>query len=391
MGSRVCEELPRKIHQQNLQAVLALTGGASGAIAALLQTPGASRTILEAVVPYSARALSQWIGSSPEQFCSRTTALAMAMRAYARAADLHNQTAEADLAEIMGVAATASLATDRPKRGAHRLHVAIQTLAATTTWSVNFDKGKRTRGEEETLAADLVLLAIAMGAGIETAAARSELEHRLAAHEVVEFENVQADPAWQQLLAGKQQIAILNGAAPVRAVLPGSFNPVHDGHLAMAAYAEQRLGVPVAWELSIANVDKPALDYMTISHRLESLQRRAPQRSLALTNAATFREKASLLPQTTFVVGADTIERIDAPRYYASVSDRDRAVAHLAAHGCHFLVFGRLQEDRFVTLENLALSSGLRDLCESVNAHEFRQDVSSTALRRAQQAMEEGS
>src|SRR5207245_755539 len=42
-------------------------------------------------------------------------------------------------------------------------------------------------------------------------------------------------------------------------LLPGSFNPLHLGHTTLADIAAKRLGSPVAFELSIANVDKPEL------------------------------------------------------------------------------------------------------------------------------------
>ena len=64
--------------------VLAVTGGGSRAIADLLAVPGGSRTLLEAVVPYSASALAAWLGSRPDEFCSAATARAMAMVAFQR-------------------------------------------------------------------------------------------------------------------------------------------------------------------------------------------------------------------------------------------------------------------------------------------------------------------
>jgi nicotinamide mononucleotide (NMN) deamidase PncC len=50
-------ELIRQIHAAAVRMVLAISGGGSSAIGELLAVPGASRTVLEAVVPYSAAAL----------------------------------------------------------------------------------------------------------------------------------------------------------------------------------------------------------------------------------------------------------------------------------------------------------------------------------------------
>src|SRR4051812_4177407 len=54
--------LIERIHASGRPLVLAVTGGGSGCISALLQVPGASATVLEAVVPYAATALQQWLG-----------------------------------------------------------------------------------------------------------------------------------------------------------------------------------------------------------------------------------------------------------------------------------------------------------------------------------------
>ena len=52
------------IHDAPIRLVLTITGGGSRAIAELLEVPGGSRTLLEAVVPYSAMALENWLGGA---------------------------------------------------------------------------------------------------------------------------------------------------------------------------------------------------------------------------------------------------------------------------------------------------------------------------------------
>src|SRR5438093_1443446 len=74
-----------RVHASGRRVVLAVTGGGSGAIAELLRVPGGSRTLVEAIVPYSPDALVDFLGHEPEQACSAETAVAMARRALARA------------------------------------------------------------------------------------------------------------------------------------------------------------------------------------------------------------------------------------------------------------------------------------------------------------------
>jgi hypothetical protein len=135
----------------------------------------------------------------------------------------------------------------------------------------------------------------------------------------------------------------------------------------------------VTFELSIANVDKPPLDFIEIADRLGPLA----GNPVRLTRAATFVEKARLAPGCVFVVGIDTLERIAEPRYYHDdVTERDAAMTAIAGAACRFLVFGRQRGDRFSTLAESELPASLRALCDEVPEALFRADVSSTQLRR---------
>ena len=77
------------------------------------------------------------------------------------------------------------------------------------------------------------------------------------------------------------------------AVVPGSFNPHHDGHSALLEAARRRTDGHAAYEISIANVDKPMLSATDLDARLAQFRGRAP---VVLTRAPTFVAKARLLP-----------------------------------------------------------------------------------------------
>jgi len=78
-------ELVRRIHATPTMVVLAVTGGGVATIADLLAVPGASRTVLEASVPYAATALADLLGGPPAQATSSDTAAAMARACRLRA------------------------------------------------------------------------------------------------------------------------------------------------------------------------------------------------------------------------------------------------------------------------------------------------------------------
>ena len=157
-GFALSSGLVEEIHASPVSLVMAVTGGGSDAIAQLLQVPGASRTLLEAIVPYHPGALAQYLQTPPASSCSLATARSMAMVAFQRALQL---VPERDPAELAGVSCTASLATERKKKGEHRLHIAVQTCQQSTATSLRFNKGQRQRAEEEEITKRLLLNEIA--------------------------------------------------------------------------------------------------------------------------------------------------------------------------------------------------------------------------------------
>jgi hypothetical protein len=104
-----------------------------------------------------------------------------------------------------------------------------------------------------------------------------------------------------------------------------------------------------------------------------------------LTAAATFVEKADVLPGVTFVVGVDTAERVVDSRYYGgSIEAMRAALLRIREAGCRFLVAGRKVGDRFQTLADVDVLPEFAGLFTSIPAEVFRADVSSTELRRAE-------
>jgi cytidyltransferase-like protein len=364
------EQLVTGIHHAGTRFVIAVTGGGSGAISSLLQVPGGSQSLLLATVPYCDTALVEWLGSRPDQFCSERTARAMAMVAYQKARVLDNTGAR-----VAGIGCTASLASDRPKHGAHRFFIATQTAEATNSVSATLNKGERSRLDEEIVVARSILNEMAGAADLSTSLAidwrPNEQPHRA---------TCEAPVAWQDLLVGRLQRLQQSGPSTnPRVLFPGAFDPLHEGHRQMAQVASQLLNEPVAFEISVINVDKPPLDYL-------EMQRRSQQFSdadgLWFTRAPTFVEKASLFPGVTFVVGIDTMLRIAEPRYYANnFSTMLSAIECIAVAGCRFLVFGRQLDGKFQTLDDLNLPPSLMGLCQPVPEAAFRQDISSTDLR----------
>ena len=372
------QQLISALHASGRKAALAITGGGSGAVAELLRVPGGSRLLIEAQVPYDALALATFLGFAPAQACSDDTAIAMARSVRARAARL----VPADT-DLVGLGATAALVSDRPRKGEHRFHIAVANSAGISHCMGVMAKGRRDRAAEEDLVSRAIVLLLAQACGIAAPSPRSLLD---ADEHFVETIVATVDTI-DQLLAGEidrvtaQPDGQLTMSAPQPLVLlPGSFNPVHAGHVLLARVAEELKQQPLAFEISVTNVDKPPLEGKTVRDRLSQFAWKSP---VELTRAPTFVEKSRLFPRTTFVIGADTAERLVAPKYYGD----DEVLMHVALEeiansGGSFLVAVRIDAaGRLRALSDIPVPRRYADLFAEIPERRFRLDTSSSKIR----------
>lgn len=372
--------LIQALHGAGRKAALAITGGGSGAIGELLREPGGSRLLLEAQVPYDEGALGLYLGYAPAQASSAETAIAMARVARTRAIRL--APGESD---PVGLGVTAALVSDRPRRGEHRYHIATATRDGVTHCSAVLAKGRRDRAGEEALVARAIVLALARICGVDAPSPAALLD----ADETVAETRITADDPIARLVGGGlDRVTVepdgrLSLGAPTPSVLmPGSFNPVHAGHVTLARVAEEMRRRPLAFEISITNVDKPPLAPVTVRQRVTQFAWKAP---VELTRAPTFLAKSRLFPGATFVIGADTAERLVAAKYYGDDEDRMRlALEEIGGLGASFLVAVRVDaQGRVRGLSDIAVPTRYAELFTAIPERTFRLDVSSSALRAA--------
>jgi hypothetical protein len=154
--------LVEAIHSSTPRAVLAVSGAGSQALAWLLGVGGASRTMLEATIPYAQSSFVAYVGATPGEFASTEAARALATTSLDRARVL----AEGGT-PVLGVGCAATIATDRLKRGEHRAYVATASSGGTNVFALHLEKGVRDRAAEEDLVSRLVLRALALASGVD--------------------------------------------------------------------------------------------------------------------------------------------------------------------------------------------------------------------------------
>lgn len=364
-----------QLHGGRTKAVISLTGGGVQVLSWLLGIPGASRTILEAVLPYSDRSLSAYLGYEPERMVTPAVAMDMARTAYQRGLGLSENN---DF--LVGVGSSAAIVTDREKKGAHRCFTVAWTNESTTQYSVTLTKGIRDRQGEDELVSKVILQSL-----VETDCVSFNIDIGLNAGEKVEIERREHPALIGKLLTG--QIETLTVCPDGRmianeslkgGVLSGSFDPLHKGHESLSDLAEQILQIPVVFELSVSNVDKASLVPSVLGTRVAQFR---GKHTVVLTNAPKFNEKAVLFPDCTFVIGLDTATRLLDPVYYDGDVGVATSLQRIKNSGCRFLVAGRFHEGAFRTLEDIRVPTEYLDIFTSLSEAEFRDDASSSAMR----------
>ena len=163
----------------------------------------------------------------------------------------------------------------RPKAGDHRAHIACHSGLRTHTYSITLSKDTRSRAEEERVAAEAILSVIGHHCGVQDdaipwwpLAQRGSIADKFESSLAYDLPNlherngkraasrteggtdgkaVAQDAAVEALLAGKVQCVEVSGPSDARRVvvdgprrdcvlLPGSFNPLHQGHMCVPAW-----------------------------------------------------------------------------------------------------------------------------------------------------------
>ena len=359
-------DIVKKIHESPFKITFVSSGGGTNAISSLLEVPGASNTILESYIPYSKDSMDKFLNRKPDHYCSLDTCLSMGANAYKKSKEIDTKTKSKYL---LGLSITANLATTYEKKGDHKFFIVIQANDYTKHLECFLEKGKRSRNEEEELITACAISLLAESCGLRYPLP-DQKEH-------INVNTVIAEKSWKKLFNNKVGFISNNKSNP-ELIFPGSFNPLHEGHMKMKELAERKTGMHTTFEICAKNADKPPLTYVEIKRTIDQFQN---DESWMLTSAGRFSEKAEMFPNSVFIIGADTLMRVFDEKFYKSYKDMMEHIERFNDHNINFLVFGRKVGKKFISLDQIKIPEIIQDRCTGFGEESFRDDISSTELR----------
>lgn len=358
----------KQINDSPYKAFIAIVGGGQSFIGDYLKISGASKTIVGAIVPYDRHVFDKFVGQKMTEYSSVFAARKLALASFQQCLD-----AEVEKTYAIGIGAASSIASDGERVGRiHKINIAIHTIFYTKTYKITLTQG-RTREMEDNYISEVILTCLAHATRNMT----------------VEFPQIQGnntdeDTFTQEEYVNENLQSIVSGKSDMYCTIPvvnkdkiaifgGSFNILHDGHIAIKKTAEKILNQQVLFELSVKNADKGYIDFADINLRLNYLCKY----DYILTCHPTIKEKIDLLKkynpesEITIIVGADTWNRVWDKRYGYDLNELHDFFINSKVK---FLVFGR---------NSILLNREFNDLIiPSIEAENFNMAISSSELRK---------
>lgn len=276
------------------------TGAGAGLQQRLWEVPGSSAYLSGCSFPYAAEEQEELLGFMPEHFCSEEAAVDLASAAYMKAYKFGGK-------KPIGVGLTASVASEKEHRGDHRVFICVMTDEKVQLFQHTFEKGvgQFQRAEDGERCDNWAFWMLIETAGIFNSDAL--LKHSKDVTELAR-ERFFLRPFFT---ANGKRLAKLPKEGR-HALMPGAFNPPHEGHFGAAEAAMTGYNYRAVFEITANPPHKNALKVQELLQRAKLLQ---GQDRLFTSDLPYYLDKARKYPKKPFILGADAMVRMLDPKW----------------------------------------------------------------------------
>lgn len=294
----------KKIHDESRPIFVNIAGGGTEAISELLKYGGGSKMFLGANVLWDQNTFCNKVEIHPNDFpkmgfVSLKTSYFMALSAYKEAVYCCPDK------KVVGYGITCSLARDNEREGReHRFYITRFESDRVVSFGFIFDKSFSDRCAQESKITDVILSFIDRDMDMFSYdevinPSSKEFHYAYDAYKVIPFITGYEDEFWT---SGQESLADSSVLDNIRTIFPGSFNPVHDGHLAMAKKAEEITGNRCYFEISCKNIHKPPITIFEINERLDIFDSLGLLDYVFLTHQAKYISKMKIISNNNRVI-----------------------------------------------------------------------------------------
>lgn len=291
----------------NVNINVIATGAGANLQGELWAPPGSSAYLSGASFPYSPEEQEELLGFMPEHFCSQEAVIDLASAAYMKAYQFGGK-------KPVGVGITASVASEKVHRGEHQVFVCVMSDDKVWLYHQVFEKGigKNIRSDNGSFCDTIGLWMIQDAVGI------SSYPNKATAREYQDATQLATERFFARpfFTANGKRLAACETdqeySMDHTALMPGAFNPPHDGHFGTADTMWRDYATKVVFEITAQPPHKEVLTVQQCLQRAKLLQ--GYDRLFTVSNPY-YLDKARAFPGVPLVLGADAMVRMLDPKW----------------------------------------------------------------------------